>query len=302
MRLRSALVESQDSEDAVSAPVPVLPHVELRSDLPSVRVRRLRAPARGVVSFDSNRQEAGEVCRRGSAQERAGQVKGERKKLQRELVIHLREKDKATLRELRARIHSARVKRRHMLTDAREQCRIARLSLKERQALERVAFRDEQRGAREAGRATCSSGKEHAKESGTKAEREALRALRDTSTLQRQVRDADRRNVKVRSTARERSQEDDDAVRRNLPAELVPVFEAVRKKIKGSPRKSRTETFLQWAEENPGEIVALQQAEADEYLSNLLRQQREHGRTIRKTGRYTGTPEELREALAAVPF
>ena len=229
-------------------------------------------------------------------------MKGERKKLQRELVIHLREKDRAALRELRARIHSARVKRRHMVTDAREQCRIARLGLKERQQLERVAFRDDQRAERASGRSACSSGRQRAKESGTALERQALRELRDAATLQRQVRNADRRNVTERSTKRERAQEDDDAVRRNLPSELVPVFDSVRKRIKGSPRKSRTEAFLQWAEENPGEIVALQQAEADEYLSQLLKQQREHGRTMRKAGRYTGTPEELTELLAGVPF
>lgn len=229
-------------------------------------------------------------------------IGGERKKLQRELATHLRDKDRATLRELRARIHSARVKRRHMLTDAREQCRVARMSLKSRQELERERLRDEQRTARVLGRSVCSSGKQRAKESGTKAERDALRELRDTRTLQRQVRDADRRVVAQRSTARERSQEDDDAVRRNLPAELVPVFDKVRRRIKGTPRKSRTETFLQWAEENPGEIVALQQAEADEYLSKLLREQREHGKTMRKAGRYSGTPDELRELLAGVPF
>lgn len=227
---------------------------------------------------------------------------GERKKLQRELVIHLRDRDKATLRELRARIHSARVARRIMLADARQACHVARLNLKERQQLERVAFRDEQRAARVVERSACATGKARAKESGTAAERAALRELRDAATLQRQVRDADRRGVKVRSTARERAQEDDDAVRRNLPAELVPVFDVVKKRIKGSPRKSRTESFLEWAEENPGEIVALQQAEADEYLTKLLRQQREHGKTMRKAGRYSGSVEELREALAAVPF
>lgn len=189
-----------------------------------------------------------------------------------------------------------------MLTHAREQCRTARLTLKERQALERVEFRDEQRAARSSGRTACSSGKQRARESGTAAERQALRELRDAATLQRQVRHADVRNTVIRSTKRERSQEDDDAVRRNLPAELVPVFESVRKKIKGSPRKSRTETFLEWAEENPDEIVALQQADADEHLAQLLREQREHGRSMRKTGRYNGTPEELRAALAGVPF
>lgn len=229
-------------------------------------------------------------------------MRGERKKLQRELAIHLRERDRATLRELRARIHSARVRRRHLLAGAREQCRTARLSLKEHQELERVRFRDEQRAARANERSVCSIGKQRAKESGTAAERAALRELRDEATLQRQVRAADQRGMKQRSTARERAQEDDDAVRRNLPAELVPVFDSVRKQIKGSHRKSRTEAFLQWAEENPDEIVALQQVEADVYLSKLMREQREHGRAMRKAGRYSQSPEALREELARVPF
>ena len=37
----------------------------------------------------------------------------------------------------------------------------------------------------------------------------------------------------------------------------------MKKKIKGGPRRSRTEAFLEWAEENPGEIVAIQQAGAE---------------------------------------
>lgn len=229
-------------------------------------------------------------------------MKNERQLLQRELAQHLREKDKAALRELRARIHSARVKRRHMLTDAREQCRTARATLKDKQAQERDWFVEEQRRARAEERSTCSSGKAKAKSEGAELERGARGELKSERTLQRQVRNADKRVKVQRSTARERAQEDDDAVRRNLPAELVPVFDAVRKKIKGSPRKSRTETFLEWAEENPDEILAFQQSEADEYLADLLKQQREHGRTVRKAGRYSGTPEELRAELAAVPF
>lgn len=226
----------------------------------------------------------------------------ERKKLQRELVVHLREKDKATLRELRARIHSARVKRRHLLTDAREQCQLARVNLRERQALERVAFRDRQKEARAQGRTVCDAGKVSALRRGRKLEQQAATELHDARTLQRQVRDADRRGVKVRSTARERAHEDDDAVRRNLPAELVPVFDAVAKRIKGSPKKSRTESFLQWAEENPDEIVVLQQGEADQYLRDLLKAQREETRTVRKAGRYRMDPDQLRAELARVPF
>lgn len=106
----------------------------------------------------------------------------------------------------------------------------------------------------------------------------------------------------TRSTARERSQEDDDAVRSNLPAELVPVFNAVGKRIKGSAKKSRTEAFLDWAEENPDEIISVQQANADRELKQMLKEQREQGRNVRDARRYKQSPEELRKLLAAVPF
>ena len=140
-------------------------------------------------------------------------MSADRRKLQKELAQHLREKDSAALSLLRAQIKSARVERRH-----------------------------------------------------------------------------------------ERTQEDDDAVRSNLPPELVPVFERHRRAFKGSAKRSRTEAFLEWAEENPDEILAVQQAEADKGLRNLLKQQREFGRTVRNARRYKQTPEELAQILAAVPF
>ena len=226
----------------------------------------------------------------------------ERRKLQKELAQHLRDKDRATLRELRACINTARVTRRHMLTDAREQCRSARLSLRDQQKQEREWFRDEQRGARAKGKTVCELGKENARKAGTELEHKTKAELRAERTLQRQVRAADQRGVKQRSTKRERSQEDDDAVTRNLPGELVPVFLAVKKKIKAGPRRSRTEAFLEWAEENPGEILALQEADAEQHLRDLLKAQKEHGVSMRKAGRYKGSPEELRELLAGVPF
>jgi hypothetical protein len=49
----------------------------------------------------------------------------------------------------------------------------------------------------------------------------------------------------------ERRAESDDEVRSNLPADLVALFERVKGGIKASPRMSRTEVFLQYAEEHP---------------------------------------------------
>jgi hypothetical protein len=209
-------------------------------------------------------------------------------------------KDAAHLQALRGKIAHARAERVRMLASARAQCRHAREGLKARQARQRAKFVEEQRAARAAGKERCKSGK---KTAGSKYNELAARtALREARTLQRQVRNADRRNVKQRSTIRERSQESDDAVRSNLPPELVPVFNAHRKNYKGSARRSRTEQFLEWAEENPDEIISIQSANAERELAELVREHTAHGRAVRKAGRYRQDPAALRRALAAVPF
>ena len=51
----------------------------------------------------------------------------------------------------------------------------------------------------------------------------------------------------------ERRSESDDEVRSNIPPELAPLFEKVKRGIKGSARKSRTEEFLEYVEEHPRE-------------------------------------------------
>ncbi len=126
--------------------------------------------------------------------------------------------------------------------------------------------------------------------------------LAEAKKLQREINAADRRNVARRSTARERGQEDDAAVRGNLPPELRPVFDRVRRTIKATGKKTRTEAFLDWAEENPEEILAVQQEKADRELKELLKQQREQGRTVRDARRYKLPPDELAKLLEAVPF
>jgi hypothetical protein len=87
-----------------------------------------------------------------------------------------------------------------------------------------------------------------------------------------------------------------------LPPDLLAVFDKHRKSFKGSARRSRTEQFLEWAEENPDEVLAVQQAEADRALHELLKQERELGRNFRKTSRYKKSPAELARLLADVPF
>lgn len=222
----------------------------------------------------------------------------EGKKLQKELAGYLREKDQAVLRLLRAQIQVARVNRVQMLRGARHACREARAELVARQKGERETFVTRQRGERLAERTACGAGKEAARAKGG-----ALESLsRAELAAQKRQLAVERRAPIRRSTARERAQEDDDAVRSNLPPELRPVFDKVRRHIKGGPKKSRTEAFLDWAEENPEEILIVQQEAADKELKQLLKQQREHGRTVRDARRYKLPPEELAKLLEAVPF
>ena len=224
-----------------------------------------------------------------------------RKKLQRELAEHLREKDRAALGLLRAKIIAARVERRHRLHSARQACHGALLSLRQRQREDRQRLTREHQAERAEGRTTCLTGKERAKEEGLGLERAAEAEYNEERAFQRQIQRAGK-PPRERSTARERSQEDDDAVRSNLPSELVAVFDKHRKSFKGSAKRSRTEAFLEWAGENPDEVLEVQQAEADRALKELLKQERELGRTVRSARRYAQTPEQLARLLEDVPF
>lgn len=224
-----------------------------------------------------------------------------RKRLQRELAEHLRDKDRAALGLLRAKIAAARVERRHRLSAARQSCRGALLALRERQREERQQLTLSHRSQREQGRATCNAGKETAREEGLLLEGQAQAEYKDERRFQRQMRRATKPRAE-RATVRERKQEDDDAVRNNLPAELVPVFDKHRRGIKGSARRSRTEAFLEWAAENPDEVLLVQEAAADRALHELLKQERDLGRTMRSGSRYKSSASELEKLLADVPF
>ena len=64
-------------------------------------------------------------------------------------------------------------------------------------------------------------------------------------------------------TKRERRSESDDEVLYNIPPELVPTWEHVKRGIRGNDRKSRTEAFLEWVELHPSEIVFIEPSDED---------------------------------------
>ena len=188
----------------------------------------------------------------------------DRKRLEREIEHERRAKVVHRLAELGVLLKAARAARREAIARIRFQCRTAREKL----------------------RATCGVRRERARTEGTEAVTARQREINDERHLDQLQRTAGKRTIpkgqrpigKVRNASREREAESDDAVRRDIPPELVSVFNKVRRSIKGSDRKSRSEAFLEWAEENPGEIYALQEQEAAREINRLVKEYQREAR------------------------
>jgi hypothetical protein len=78
------------------------------------------------------------------------------------------------------------------------------------------------------------------------------------------------RRVKL-TTAKERRSESDDEVLANVEPELHTLFHRVKRAIKGSDRRSRTEEFQQYVEEHPDEALQARADAADAWLAKELK-------------------------------
>ena len=108
-----------------------------------------------------------------------------------------------------------------------------------------------------------------------------------------------RRSEAPRVTRIERQAESDDEVRGNIPPELGALFERVKRSIKASPRMSRTEALLKYAEEHPDEVLVAIDDKADALIRELEAQELQARRELRRgPPRTRYTPEQL----ADVPF
>ncbi|HEX7666659.1 MAG TPA: hypothetical protein VF407_19160 [Polyangiaceae bacterium] len=178
--------------------------------------------------------------------------------------------------ELREQVRAARSRRKQALFEAKERCRAERLAARERARSLRVKALAELREATEmeraAARQTCAvrigdarAIKDDIERARAKvaAERQYQRELRRIDAANRQ-----RRREHPHASYIERRGESDDEVRMNIPPDLAPLFERVRRGIKATPRMSRTEAFLKYAEEHPSETLA----DVDDATDALIRE------------------------------
>ena len=81
------------------------------------------------------------------------------------------------------------------------------------------------------------------------------------------------RTARAREPKRSRAEsksEADHEVLANFPRELHDVFHKVKRQIKGNARRSRSEAFAEWIEENPAEVDAIRFGIAENELRRTI--------------------------------
>lgn len=259
---------------------------------PSVDAAAMRSP--GEILRRKNDYQGGGLT--------AAQAKKQKRALEREIKVSHQKAALEKLASLRWQIAAARRSGKPKRADAVELCKIGRSMAKDQakrlrvegRAAIRAAIVEEKKAAREA----CDARKAKVKEDVKSDVARARAELKEERAYQREIRNIEanvRKRERPRSSAKERRQESDDAVRQNIPAELLPLFEKVKRHIKGSDRESRTEAFLHYAEENPGELDALIEASAEREIARLEREEAKEAKRLRGRGFSAAD-------LEAVPF
>jgi hypothetical protein len=232
----------------------------------------------------------------------------DKKWLFRELERDRKRKAREKIASLAEQLREARRRRKVALREAKERCRAERIAARERaramrlRVLEelREAMRAERLGARQA--CTLRLGEARGIKDSILRARAELEAEKKYEADLRRIERANRkrRQEAPRVTRIERQAESDDEVRSNIPPELVALFERVKRGIKASPRMSRTEAFLHYAEENPDDVLAAVDDKTDALIRELEAQHREARRSLRRPP--PRPPRYTPEQLAEVPF
>ena len=232
------------------------------------------------------------------------QARRDRAILLRDLHRDQRRRFLRRLAELRAEEKAARIERRAELARARDRCvtraeevqREAAAAYKRAVELAKLA----KLAARQVARDQCALERQHARDEGAhkiehaKREREEERRFAAELVRLEKGAKASASERRQRSRRGERRAESDDEVRGNLEPELVPLFELLKRTIKGSDRQSRTEAFRGYAEEHQAEVYEAQDREADRALRRDLRKHRAEGGAARAPARAARAPARAR--------
>lgn len=216
-----------------------------------------------------------------------------------EMERDLRKRAMQRLAALRSELKTARAQKRARLKQVGCECRHARKRISARAKAARARLNASIARTREQAKNLCTASKGQARHETLQKIESAMTALDTERATQRQLAAWTRPTTSTKqSKARAESRsESDDEVRNNLEEPgLLIVWDAVKHKIKGRGRTSRTEAFAEWVAEHPSEVYEIQEADAHRQILALEREERLLSKALKRT-RYREPA-----GLAAVPF
>lgn len=237
----------------------------------------------------------------------ARRVKNERAFWRQQRRRAARARDRKQLRQLREALRDSKRLQRDRMREVVIACKRARLLVRENAKVTRAAARAAAQAAidqeRQQSRSVCELEKQRVRRDHAPNIEGALRALDAERRHQAELaRWAKRKPLACSSTTKGRCsalQESDAEVEANLPQDLVGVWRAVRRRIKGTPNATRTEKFLEWASEHRAEVVQLQDRQVEREIAELVKQEKELRERYEDPNHY----RRLTDAeLEAVPF
>lgn len=231
------------------------------------------------------------------------QLAAARRKTEAEIRRDARARAKRMIRELRERIRAVRKSRSGRAAELRELCRTSRRELREAQRAERLALREQQRADRTRQSAGCRARRKALPLAIAAEVGELTRELERVQEGQHEAAAAHRVGQRMERDTRsraERRQEEEDRARRELPAELLPVFEAQKAKLRSTDRASLAEVFLQWAHDHSAQVAEILYADEIAHLAALERDERALSREYRRWQKRGGKlSAALRDRLEA---
>lgn len=90
--------------------------------------------------------------------------------------------------------------------------------------------------------------------------------------------------AKLKAPRKSARAESDQQVERNIEPELVPVWKAVKAKIKATPRATRTEVFEQWVHDHPARVREIVEQEAERGVQEWVAREAEERERLEGLG------------------
>jgi hypothetical protein len=216
--------------------------------------------------------------------------KRQRAAILRDIAREHRRTQREQLARLRQDLRDARAARSAALKLAKERCRAdkraARARARELRARLMQELRDAVRLERQGAATECRRAVEEArsladKVSRSRAELEAERRYRRDM---RRIEHGNKQRLQEakQRTRAERQAESDEDVKVNLSPELMSLWEKVKRSIRPTPRMSRLEAFLEYAEAHPREWTASIESRTDDLICDLERRERSARRALKR--------------------